>query len=100
MLPASEPPIPAPTVASSRLRLAALCAVIVAYLLLFAPLEHAWGSVTEALSVVPVVMAGWLFGLRAGVGVALLGLPVNAALFHLVESMDWAWLSGRARVRG
>jgi len=90
MLPTSEPSTPVPTAANSQLRLAALLAVVVAYLLLFAPLEHAWGAAAEALSVVPVVVAAWLFGLRAGVGVALLGLPLNAALFHLVEARGWS----------
>jgi len=96
MVPASEIPIPARTAVNSQLRLTILLIVIAAYLLLFAPLDHAWGAAAEDLSVVPVVVAGWLFGLRAGVGVALLGLPLNAALFHLVEFMDWGMAIGQS----
>ncbi len=91
--------MPVRTATNSRSRLVALFAVVVAYLLLFGPIEHAWGSVALATSAVPIIVAGLLLGLRAGIGVALLSVPVNAALFHLVEAADWGMAIEQAAVR-
>jgi hypothetical protein len=55
----------------------------VAYLLGFAPLYGASRAGVATLAALPVVAAGFLLGLRAGLIVGLLSLPVNALLMHL-----------------
>jgi signal transduction histidine kinase len=64
-------------------RAALIWTATVAYLLGFAPLYDIWGAGVAALSALPVVMAGFLLGLRAGLIIGLLSLPVNALLLHL-----------------
>src|SRR5439155_5273780 len=64
-------------------RAALILTAAVAYLLGFAPLYGAWGAGVAALSALPVVAAGFLLGLRAGLIIGLLSLPVNALLMHL-----------------
>jgi signal transduction histidine kinase len=74
-------------------RAALILTAAVAYLLGFAPLYGAWGAGVAALSVLPVVAAGFLLGLRAGLIIGLLSLPVNALLMHLAGQPVWDVLS-------
>lgn len=65
-----------------------LCATV-AYLLAFSFLYRIFGHTVAALTLLPVATAGWFFGLRAGLIVALLFIPLNALMFMLHGSQGW-----------
>ena len=75
----------------SRLRrvLFSLTAVS-AYVLAFFPLYQLNGPGTAALATAPVIALAWLWGLRGGLIVAFLTLPLNTLLFNLVGLEGWA----------
>ncbi len=59
------------------------------YALTFAPLFEDVGPGVLALSAVPVALAGWLFGLRAGLIFGTLAFPLNTALLWSAQSTDF-----------
>jgi len=59
-------------------------AVLVAYVLVYPLLYPALAEVTNLLSLVPVVVAAWLFGMRGGLLVGVLSFPINVLLMQLV----------------
>jgi signal transduction histidine kinase len=61
------------------------------YMLIFVLLYPVWGASLSPLSAAPVVMAGWFFGLRAGVVAALLALLCNTLLFNLEGYREGGW---------
>ena len=65
-------------------RTALALAAWVVYVLAFAPLYRLVGAVVAALVVLPVVMTGRLFGMRAGLLASLLTFPLNVLLTTLV----------------
>jgi len=74
-------------------RAALILTAAMVYLLGFAPLYGAWGAGVAALSALPVVAAGFLLGLRAGLIIGILSLPVNALLMHVTGQPVWDVLS-------
>ena len=67
--------------------------VVLAYLLAFLPLERHLGPAVEALCLVPVVAIAWCYGVRAGLGAALVALPANTVLLYLARlggHADWS----------
>lgn len=66
---------------------------IVLYVLLFAPVRAVAGDVVGALSAVPVLVAGTLFGRRRTWVVAMVMIAVNGVMFALTEitrpSEEW-----------
>ncbi len=74
----------------ARLRLALVLGITLLYALLFAPLHRLIGGGVSALSLLPVMVAGWSFGLRGGLLAGLLALPLSLGLFSLVGQTDWA----------
>ena len=64
-------------------------AAVGAYVLSFFPLYQLNGPGTAALATVPVVVLAWLWGLRGGVIVGVLTLPLNTLLFNLVGLEGW-----------
>ena len=64
-------------------------AAVSAYVLAFFPLYRLNGPWTAALATVPVVVLAWLWGLRGGLIVGFLSLPLNTLLFNLVGLEGW-----------
>ncbi|MFQ5854662.1 MAG: HD domain-containing phosphohydrolase [Anaerolineae bacterium] len=61
----------------------------VAYVLAFVLLYRAQGPEVTALCLLPVAVAGWLFGMRAGLLAGLLSFPLNTLLLDLVGEPGW-----------
>ena len=67
----------------------ALVAVSTAfYALTFLPLHAVLGPGVVSLSAVPVAIAGWLFGLRAGMLMGAMAFPFNTVLLGVEESAE------------
>jgi thiamine transporter ThiT len=72
-----------------------------AYILAFRPLYSIVGILAGALVVMPIVAVGWLLGLRGGLLVGVLSLPLNAWLYVWVREPQadqyapW-WQAGRS----
>jgi signal transduction histidine kinase len=65
------------------------------YVLLFVFLYPLLGSPLIALSLVPVMLSGWLWGLRAGVIAGISAALLHAVLFYLVvPQWEAVWLRG------
>ncbi len=67
----------------------ALVAVSAAfYAITFVPLHQELGPGVVSLSVVPVALAAWLFGLRAGLLAGAVAFPLNTVLLGLEDGAD------------
>lgn len=75
--------------ARSRTRIAIVLAVAVAYGLAFLPLYRAIGDMAPALSMAPVALTAWFYGMRAGVVAGLLAVPLNVLLLTLAAPAGW-----------
>lgn len=64
--------------------------VTLAYALFLLRAYHAIGIGAAAASALPVVVAAWLFGQRAGLAAALCGVGLNTLLLNLLGAHDWA----------
>jgi PAS domain S-box-containing protein len=69
------------------IRVAIVAASAVFYALTFLPLHAILGPGVVSLSAVPVALAGWLFGLRAGMLFGAVAFPLNTVLLG-VETSD------------
>ena len=65
----------------------------VAYVLVFIPLYRLVGQIVAALAMLPVVVTGWLFGMRAGLLTGLLTFPLNMLLTALVTGTAWEMMA-------
>jgi signal transduction histidine kinase len=74
-----------------RARLAIVLLAVGAYVLLFVPSYRATGVIAASLSVVPIGLAGWLFGRRGGVLAGLSSIPLHILLFTLAGAQG-AWV--------
>jgi signal transduction histidine kinase len=72
-----------PTQPAWRIRLAIVLTVVGVYALLFIPAYSATGVIGASLSVVPIGLAGWLFGRRGGALAGLISIPLHILLFSL-----------------
>lgn len=82
---------------AGRLALLAIAGLLIAigYLILY-PLI---GAPAGLLAILPVMLAGWLFGLRWGVAItALIILPLHSLLIRLLQDPDWYAASQGVRV--
>ena len=70
-------------------RVALALASWVAYVLVFIPLYRLVGPIVAALAMLPVVVMGWLFGMRVGLLAGLLTFPLNMLLTILVMGTGW-----------
>jgi PAS domain S-box-containing protein len=70
-------------------RLTLVVAAAAVYALAFVPLHQIVGDQIFALSLVPVVAAGWLLGLWAGALVSAIAFPVNMLLLSIVGGTGW-----------
>jgi len=59
------------------------------YAVVFVPLYNATGIIAASLSVVPIALAGWLFGRRGGLLASLISIPLHVALFTLAGAVGW-----------
>ena len=55
------------------------------YALAYVPLSDRFGAGVSVLIAIPVIVAAWSFGLRAGLVAGLLALPLNALLLKAGE---------------
>jgi len=55
-----------------------------AYCAVFILFYHRFGGAIAAFAVLPVIMAAWLWGVRAGIIFSLLMLPINTILFNIL----------------
>ena len=77
---------------SSR-RTVILTLFCVGYVLGFFPLYALMGAGTAALSVIPVMVAAWLYEFKAGLVAGLLAFPVNTLLLNWVGQEPGGWLA-------
>lgn len=70
-------------------RVFAVLAMTAVYIALFLWFYPSFGSAMISLSFLPVVTAGWLMGLRTGVVVAVLTLPLHLLLLNAVGGDGW-----------
>ena len=66
-----------------------------AYELAFASLHQMAGDGVAVFTVIPVAVAGWLLGARAGLVAGLLGSTLNIMNFTLVGKIGWEVVIGR-----
>ena len=69
-------------------RVAPVAASAVFYGLTFLPLYEHLGPGVVSLSAVPVVLAGWLFGLRVGLLAGAISFPLNTVLLGVEEAAE------------
>ncbi|MBN1234455.1 MAG: PAS domain S-box protein [Methanotrichaceae archaeon] len=62
---------------SSKKKAALVLAAVFAYMIAFLPIYSSIGDAAGAIYMLPVVIAGWLFGVRGGLLLGLLSIPVN-----------------------
>jgi PAS domain S-box-containing protein len=75
--------------------LAVVFGAATAYELVFASLHQMAGDVVAVFTVIPVAVAGWLLGARAGLVAGLLGSSLNIMNFTLVGQIGWEVVLGR-----
>jgi len=75
--------------------LAIVLGAAAAYELAFASLHQMAGDVVAIFTVIPVAVAGWLLGSRAGLIAGLLGSTLNILNFTLVGKIGWEVVLGR-----
>jgi putative methionine-R-sulfoxide reductase with GAF domain len=66
-----------------------MCGATVGYLLLFWLCFAIFAAGAAALAVLPVALAGWLLGRRAGFIAGLLSIPLNTLLLNLAGIHGW-----------
>jgi len=62
-----------------------------AYALAFSPLYKLVGEVVAVCTVIPVMMAGWLLGCRAGFFVGLVGIPLTSSPSRWRDRSGVSW---------
>src|SRR5258708_18045346 len=75
---------------SHWLRLAFGIGVAIAYIAAFFLMYPSRGGQSAALSVLPVIIIAWFFGLRYGLVASLLAFLINAYLIQIAGGTDWA----------
>jgi len=70
-------------------RVAIVLATTAAYVFVFVPAYTATGVIAASLSVIPIAVAGWLFGRRGGFLAGLVSIPLHVGLFTLLGADGW-----------
>ncbi|MAG37219.1 MAG: hybrid sensor histidine kinase/response regulator [Dehalococcoidia bacterium] len=73
-------------------RLAVVLAATLAYIVAFLPLYPLTQGGTAAAAIVPVVLAGWLFGMRVGIVAGALAFPLTVLLLNLAGGPGFAMM--------
>ncbi|MBI3762410.1 MAG: GAF domain-containing protein [Chloroflexi bacterium] len=76
---------------SRAARAAVTLGMLCAYVVAFFPLYSLTGGGVTALVAVPLVAAGWLWGLWGGLVAGLFSFPLNALLLSLVQHSSGGW---------
>ena len=67
----------------------------IVYVLVYMPLAILFGNAAGILAVVPVIVAGWTLGRRAGLLAGILSFPVTSLLVLLLSDLEWRdWVGG------
>ena len=74
---------------SVRLRVLLVLCSISLYLLAYQLLQTGLGNTTIILTILPVIVAGWLFGLWGGIFVGLISFLPNSLLVTYVSGASW-----------
>jgi PAS domain S-box-containing protein len=74
-----------------RLKPVIVAAVVALYAFIFILLFPSRGLVMGTLVALPVVVAAWIWGARAGLLAVLLSLPLNTVLFNIVGVPPGGW---------
>lgn len=72
-----------------RMSFAIVLGTAAVYELLFLPLYQTAGEVVVVCTVIPVAVAGWLLGYRAGLLASLFGVLLNILSFTLAGEIGW-----------
>ena len=67
-----------------------LSILIITYVPIYVPLYLALGGVANALVLVPVIVVGWIFGMRGGLLAGVLSYPLEV-LFAAILAEGGAW---------
>jgi signal transduction histidine kinase len=77
------------TDSSSQLKTALILALTILYVVIFKPSTERYGVITAPLVAVPVLLAGWFFGIKAGLFASLMAILLNAVLFTITLVNGW-----------
>jgi NtrC-family two-component system sensor histidine kinase KinB len=77
---------------TSRRRGVLVLTATLVYAVTFIPFHRVLGPQVTALSILPVVAAGWYYGLQVGLLAGLLTFPLNTLLLNLAGEPGWAVL--------
>ena len=80
---------------SIRMKSALSFATVVLYVFLYLLLDSVLGNATAIVSILPVMVTAWLFGLRVGLLAAVMAVLLNTLLVTLVSDRSWQeWVPG------
>ena len=74
---------------SIRMKSALSFATVVLYVFLYLLLDSVLGNATAIVSILPVMVTAWLFGLRVGLLAAVMAVLLNTLLVTLVSDRSW-----------
>ncbi len=78
---------------SIRVRLAIVLGLTILYIATFPFLAEIGGSVSAALISIPVAVAGWYFGINAGLLASFLGIVLSTVLLSNFDGRNWStWM--------
>jgi len=74
---------------SSLRKTAFILALTILYVVTFKPITERYGVITAPVVAIPVVLAGWYFGIKAGLFASLMAIILNAVLFTIILVNGW-----------
>ena len=74
---------------SSRAKAALILTVTILYAVTFKSLTENYGIFVAPIVAIPVVLAGWFFGVKAGLFASIMSILLNAVLFTIFLSNGW-----------
>lgn len=81
------------TDSSSRVKAGIVLGLMILYAISFKLINERYGIAMAPMVAVPVVLAGWFFGNKAGVFVSLISILLNAVLYKFIIPNGWElWL--------
>ncbi|MGN6562434.1 MAG: EAL domain-containing protein [Thermomicrobiales bacterium] len=90
----------APLRFSPRVRLITATGVWLLYITIFVTCFNRYGIALASLSVVPVAATAWWYGLRGGLGAAVLSFPLHTLLFLWLHTPDWSHMFNASSITG
>jgi signal transduction histidine kinase len=77
------------TNSSPQVKTALILAVTILYAVTFKPLTENYGVFVAPIVAIPVVLAGWFFGVKAGFFASIMSILLNAVLFTIILANGW-----------